>query len=320
MNKVLVTGPDGFVGYRLCERLMSDGLALRGAQLEMRPLPDGCESVVVGDLAAATNWDEALCGVDRVLHLAARVHVMHDDSLNPLQEFRRVNVEGTRAVVAAALRAGVKRFILISTVKVLGELSPDKPFHADDPYAPEDPYGVSKMEAEQLLMDTAQSSGMEMTIIRPTLVYGPGVRANFLRLLNTVHRGVPLPLGLVNNLRSLVGVDNLIDLMAVCLSHPNAANERFMVSDGHDLSTPELVRMMASAMGRRSRLVPCPTALMRMAGGMLGRGDSVARLLESLTVDIAKNKELLQWSPPYSVEDQMQKTAAWFLSMHRKRG
>jgi nucleoside-diphosphate-sugar epimerase len=305
MERILVTGPDGFVGYRLCERLLRDGFAVRGAQFAEAPLPEGCESVIVGDLAEARNWDDALADVDRVVHLAARVHIMNDTADDPLADFRHVNVEGTRAVAEAAVKAGVKRFVFVSTVKVLGESSGERPFRADDPCAPEDPYGVSKMEAEQLLHDICSGAAMELCIVRPTLVYGPGVRANFEKLLNAVARGIPLPFGAIDNQRSLVGVDNLVDLLTLCLSHPGAANESFMVSDGRDLSTPELVRRMARALGCRPRLLPVPPALMRLAGRLLGKGDAVERLLGSLTVDIGKNRELLDWTPPVSVEDGM---------------
>jgi UDP-glucose 4-epimerase len=316
-EKILVTGPDGFVGSRLCERLLSDEFQVRGAQFVPAPLPDGCESIVVGDLAEATNWDEALAGVDRVVHLAARVHIMNDDAADPLEAFRHVNTAGTRKLAEAAVRAGVKRFVFISTIKVLGEATSEKPFFADDPFAPEDPYGVSKMEAEQLLTELSEESGMEVTAVRPTLVYGPGVRANFLKLLSVVNKGIPLPFGLVKNRRSLVGVDNLVDFLVCCLTHENAGNEAFLVSDGHDLSTAELVREIANAANRHPRLLPVPPVLMKLAGTLLGKRAEVDRLLGSLAVDISKARKLLGWTPPLSVEDGLKETVEWLLSEGR---
>ena len=327
MGKILITGPDGFVGYRLCERLLKDGFRLpdgtarqvsvRGAQFAPAPLPEGCESLVVGDLAEATNWDEALRGVDGIVHLAARVHIMDDDADDPLEAFRHVNVEGTRRLAEAAVRAGVKRFVFISSIKVQGEATPKEPFKADDPFAPEDPYGVSKMEAEQLLTQISEERGMEVTVIRPPLVYGPGVRANFLKLVSAVIRGVPLPFKLIKNQRSLIFVDNLIDFIVCCLSHDKAANEAFLVSDGRDLSTAELVRALAEAAGRRPMLLPVPPACMKLAGSLLGKRAEVDRLLGSLAVDISKNKERLGWTPPVSVEDGLKETVQWFLAENR---
>lgn len=317
MQKILVTGPDGFVGTKLCERLLKDGFAVRGAQFALAPLPAGCESIVVGDLAEATNWDEAMVGVNRVVHLAARVHIMNDDSADPLEAFRHVNTEGTRKLAEAAIRAGVKRFVFISTVKVLGEATTERPFFADDALAPEDPYGVSKMEAEQLLSQLSKESGMEVTIVRPPLVYGPGVRANFLKLLSVVNRGVPLPFGLVNNRRSLVGVNNLVDFMACCLMHEKAGNEAFLVSDGQDLSTADLVRAIARSAGRRPRLLPVPPVLMKLAGSLLGKRAEVDRLCGSLALDISKARKRLGWTPPISVEAGLRETVEWFLSVNR---
>ena len=319
MERILVTGPDGFVGQRLCERLLKDGYAVRGAQFAPVPLPAGCESVIVGDLSAAPNWPEALQGVDRVVHLAARVHIMNDSAADPLSEFRHVNTEGTRKLAEAAVRAGVKRFVFISTIKVLGEATPDQPFSADDIPVTDDPYGTSKLEAEQLLTRLSQESSMEVTIVRPPLVYGPGVRANFLKLLSAVNKGLPFPFGLVNNRRSLVSVDNLVDFLACCLIHPAAANEAFLVSDGRDISTAELVKLIAKAMDRRAMLLPVPPALMKFAGGLLGKRAEVKRLCGSLAVSIAKNRDLLGWTPPASVESGLKETVEWFLSENRRR-
>lgn len=317
MGKILVTGPDGFVGSRLCARLIKEGYAVRGAQFAPAPLPAGCESVIVGDLASTQNWPEALRGIECVVHLAARVHIMNDRADNPLEAFRHVNVEGTRRLAEAAARAGVKRFVFISTVKVMGEATPDRPFSADDRPLTDDPYGQSKLEAEQLLMQIARTSGMEVTIVRPPLVYGPGVRANFLKLLSAVHKGIPLPFGLMKNRRSLAGVDNLVDFLTLCLIHPRAANEIFLVSDGRDLSTAELVKLIAEAMNRRAMLLPLPPSLMKLAGNLLGKRAEVDRLCGSLTVDIAKNRNLLGWTAPVTVEAGLRETVRWFLSENR---
>jgi len=310
-EKIMVTGPDGFVGTRLCERLLKAGFTVRGAQFAPLPLPEGCERRVIGDLAGEVNWPEALAGVDRVVHLAARVHIMNDDAADPLAAFRQVNTEGTRRLAEAAAAAGVKRFVFVSTVKVLGEATAEHPFSPGDPFAPEDPYGISKMEAEQLLGRIAGETGMEVTIVRPPLVYGPGVRANFLKLFLAVKKGIPLPFGLIRNRRSLVGVDNLVDFLAHCLTHSKAANEPFLVSDGRDLSTPELVRAIAKALGRRPVLLPIPPALMMRAGGLLGKRAEVERLCGSLALDISKSRELLGWTPPVQVEEGLARLAAW---------
>jgi len=313
-KRVLVTGPDGFVGYRLCERLLKDGFSVRGAQFVTAPLPDACESIVVGDLASATNWAEAMVGVDLVVHLAARVHIMNDDATDPLHEFRHVNVEGTRAVAEAAANAGVKRLVFVSSIKVLGEATDETPFGADDDPQPLDPYGISKMEAELLLSKLSEKSGMPVTFVRPPLVYGPGVRANFEKLLGIVSRGIPLPFGLVQNQRSLVAADNLVDFLVCCLINEKAANEAFLVSDGQDLSTAGLVRAIAKAFGRSARLLPVPPAWMKWAGSCLGKRDQVDRLIGSLALDISKARNLLNWTPPVSVEEGMKETAEWFLS------
>lgn len=313
MERILVTGPDGFVGTRLCARLLKDGFAVRGAQFAPAPLPNGCESIVVGDLASVKNWPEALQGVNRVVHLAARVHIMNDDSTDPLAAFRHVNTEGTRVLAEASAAAGVKRFVFVSTIKVMGESTPVRPFSADDKPLTDDPYGTSKLEAEQLLTRLSQESSMEVTIVRPPLVYGPGVRANFLKLLSAAHKGLPLPFGLVNNRRSLVGVNNLVDFLACCLTHPKAANQAFLVSDGRDLSTAELIRLMAGALGRRPVLLPVPPLLMKLAGSLLGKRAEVDRLCGSLALDISKSRNRLGWNPPVSVENGLKETVDWFL-------
>jgi nucleoside-diphosphate-sugar epimerase len=264
-------------------------------------------------LDAQSDWDAALNGCDAVIHLAGRAHVMHEQAHDPLQAFRRVNVEGTLHLAEAAMRQGVRRFIYVSSVKVNGERTEDKPFSAADTPAPEDAYGLSKHEAECRLRELAQDR-MEVVIVRPPLVYGPGVRANFLQLMRAVQRGLPLPFGAVDNRRSLVYVGNLADLLATCLTHPAAANKTLMVSDNEDLSTAQLIRLLAEAVHKPARLLPIPPALLRAAAAAVGKRAQAARLLGSLQVDVGATMQALQWRPPYSAREGLALTAASFMS------
>lgn len=260
-----------------------------------------CES---GDLSAFNDWAPMLRGVDLLVHAAARVHVMSDTALDPLSEFQRVNVQGTLHLARQAAAAGVRRFIFISSVKVNGEATrPGAPFSPDGTVAPQDPYGISKMEAEQGLRQIAADTSMEVVIIRPPLVYGPAVKANFASLMRAVQRGLPLPFALVRNQRSLLGIDNLVDFIVTCTSHPKAANQTFLVSDGQDLSTPELIHQMAKAAGMPARLLPVPVWALQASARLMGKGDAVQRLCWSLQVDMSKARELLGWVPPVSVEE-----------------
>ena len=246
-----------------------------------------------------------MSGVTAVVHLAARVHVMRDTAADPLSEFRRVNVDGTLNLARAAAAAGVKRFVYLSSLKVNGESGT---FAADDPPAPQDAYGISKHEAEAGLRMIAAHGTLEVVIIRPPLVYGPGVRANFAALVRAIARGIPLPLGAVRNLRSLVGIDNLVDFILTCIGHPAATNETFLVSDGEDLSTTDLARRLARAMGRRARLIPVPAAALMLMATAIGRRDVAERLLGSLQVDISKSRRRLAWNPPISVDEGLRRT------------
>ena len=303
--KVLVTGGNGFVGRATATRLQGmAGMMVVRAVRGARATPDLlAPAMVVGDLDGQTDWSAALSGVDAVVHTAARVHVMQEAATDPLAEFRRVNVQGTLNLARQAARAGVRRFVFISSIKVNGELTrPGHPFTAQDLPAPVDAYGLSKQEAEAGLRDIARQTGMEVVILRPPLIYGPGVKANFAALMRAVQRGWPLPLGDVPNQRSLVGLDNLVDLIAVCLVHPRAANQTFLVSDGHDLSTSELVRGLARAAGVSERLLPVPVWVLQAGAALLGRGDALQRLCGTLQVDISQAKILLDWTPPVSVE------------------
>lgn len=309
---ILVTGASGFISGALVRCLVGDGRAVRAAfRREAANSPVGVQVVTVGNLDPGQDWCAALQGVDVIVHTAARVHVMSDMAADPLAEFRRVNVAGTLNLARQAAAAGVRRFVFLSSVKVHGEAtSQGHPFTEDDVPAPQDPYGQSKLEAEQGLRILAAQTGMEVVIIRPPLVYGPGVRANFAALIRAVARGVPLPLASVDNHRSMVALDNLVDLIVTCMNHPAAANQTFMVSDGHDLSTPALIRGLAQAMGKSSRLFACPPALLRFAAKVMGKADTVDRLCGNLQVDITKAQTLLGWCPPVTVEEGLRRTVS----------
>ena len=302
---ILVTGASGFVGTALCTRLEQSGVAVRRA-LRSAPAAPTPGVVVTGELDGAQDWASALAGCEAVVHLAARVHVMSDTASDPLAEFRRINVEGSLNLARQAADAGVRRFVYVSSIKVNGEATPPgRPFREDEPEMPNDPYGVSKHEAEQGLRALGQACGMEVVIVRPPLVYGPGVRANFRALARAVQKRMPLPLALVDNRRSLVGLDNLVDFLMLCLHHPAAAGETFLVSDGEDLSTAQLVRRMASALGRSALLLPVPPSWLMAAAALAGRREAARRLCDSLQVSIDKARSVLGWTPPYSVDQQL---------------
>lgn len=308
--KILVTGASGFVGKSLCAELFRRGhmvvTAVRTVNIEI----DYLEQSVIGLIDGGTDWSVALTGVDVIIHLAARVHVMNDTVEDPLAEFRKVNVDGTLNLARQAVKAGVKRFIFISSIKVNGEHSViGRPFTEVDAANPQDAYGVSKSEAEQGLLSIAQQTGIEVVIIRPPLVYGLGVKANFASMMRTVKRGIPLPLGAVNNKRSFVYVDNMVSLILRCMNHPAAANQIFLVSDGCDLSTTQLLRGCAAALGVKSRLLPVPPSLITACAVAIGKLDVVQRLCGSLQVDISKARTLLEWTPPVSVVDGLKATA-----------
>ena len=307
-SRVLVTGANGLIGRALVAGLLRRRTTVTAAVRREAAFPPGVSVVRFGDLGPETDWREALAGCDVVVHLAARVHVMRDDVADPLTAYRGVNVAGTLALARQAAAAGAKRFIFVSSVKVNGEgTQPGRPFRETDVPAPVDPYGVSKLEAEQALLALAASTGIEVVVIRSPLVYGPGVRANFAALMRAVARGVPLPLGAVNNRRSLVAIDNLVDLIDTCVEHPAAANEIFFVSDGEDLSTPELVRRLAHAMGRPARLFPMPASVLMAGAMLLGKREVAQRLLGSLQVDISKARSLLGWTPPVNVDEGLRR-------------
>jgi nucleoside-diphosphate-sugar epimerase len=306
--RILLTGASGFVGTALLPELLRRGHAVRA--VARRPLshPD---SVVVPEIGPDTDWHATLESCDAVVHLAARVHVMQDDATDPLAAFRRVNTAGTLALAEQAAAAGVRQFVFASTVKVLGEASaPGRPFTDADPLAPNDPYAISKAEAERGLAAIAARTGMRIAVLRPPLVYGPGVGANFLRLMQAVARGSPLPLGAVANRRSLVYVGNLADAILFCVENAEARGS-YLVSDGEDLATPALVRRLGAALGRRARLLPVPPALLRAAGALLGKRAQVDRLIGDLAV-APTGLGQLGWRPPFDVDEGLRATAAWF--------
>ena len=313
--KILVTGASGFVGSRLCSILMERDLVVVGAVRRLPKKPSlQMNYQIVTDLGRNTNWNKALAGVNVVAHCAARVHIMCETAADPLMTFREVNVEGTIRLAKQAASNGVKRFIHISSIKVNGESTSGYPFKADDTPAPEDSYGISKWETEQALQKISSETGLDVVIIRPPLVYGPGVGANFLRLMQMVRLSIPLPFGAINNRRSLVALDNLVDLIVTCMNHPAATNETFLVSDGEDLSTTELLRRTAKAFGKPALLIPVPASLLWATARLFGKLNFAQRLCGSLQVDISKARRLLAWVPPVSVDEALKKTAQHFLA------
>lgn len=307
-TNVLITGATGFVGRVLASQLAGCEKFYVSAALRSDNGFDECPSQVVGDFSDNTDWSSALIDQQVVIHAAARAHIMKDEVADPLAEYCKVNVEGTLNLARQAAAAGVKRFIFISSIKVNGEQTPlGKPFTADDTPSPEDAYGISKMEAEQGLRQLAAKTGMEVVIIRPPLVYGPNVKGNFASMIKLVEKGLPLPLGAVHNKRSLVALDNLVDLIITCIDHPAAANQVFLAGDGKDLSTTELLRGVARAMGKPARLIPVPAGLLQLGATVLGKKAMAQRLLGSLQVDISKARELLGWTPPLTVEQGLKR-------------
>lgn len=308
---VLVTGAYGFVGSALHAKLHRDGITARGAVRSLNAQSSDSETIAIGNLSSDTDWSAALKNVKKVVHLAARVHVMTDKSSDPLTEFRRVNVEGTVALAQQAAAAGVNRFVFLSSIKVNGELTrAGQSFTADDLPAPEGPYAVSKYEAEKLLRQIASETGMEVVIIRAPLVYGPGVKGNFESMMRWLLCGVPLPLAaLIENRRSLVALDNLIDLIVACLNHSAAANQTFLVSDDEDLSTVQLLKRMSAAMGYPARMFYLSPTLLKLGASVLNKSDINQRLCGSLQLDITKTRQLLSWTPPVSVDEGLWRTA-----------
>jgi len=317
-DRVLVTGANGFVGSALCRRLHSSGLLVRGAVRDREKLPQhgdpeskDLEWVVLHDRSPEDETRHALQGVSAVIHLAARVHVMADHAVDPLHEFRRVNRDWTERLARAAALQGVRRFVYLSSIKVNGERSA-RPFTEQDLPNPQDPYGISKWEAEEALATVSSQIGLEIVVVRSPLVYGPGVGGNVLQLRNIIRRGIPLPFASAHNRRSLIYLGNLVDALACCVKDVRAAGQRYLVSDGEDLSTPELIRRLAKALGLPPRLWPVPLSVLRWSGRLAGKGPMIDRLLGSLQVDSSKIRKELDWRPPYSVDQGFAETAAWY--------
>jgi nucleoside-diphosphate-sugar epimerase len=320
-HSVLVTGASGFIGRALCARLLSEGERVRGTMLVSECpslLVDGVEPVEIEPIGPDTVWEHALMGIDTIFHVAGRVHVMDDFSPNPYLEFRRVNVEGTIRLAREAVKIGIKRIVFVSSIKVNGEETTTA-YTTDSPLNPTDPYGVSKWEAEIALRSIEAETGLEVVVVRPTLVYGPGVKANFLNMMKIIIKGIPLPLGSVANRRSLIYVGNLVDALVTCAFHPSAAGKTYLVSDGEEVSTPELIRRTAAMLGMPAHLFVLPIPLIWITGVIIGKRAAVKRLTGSLTVDISKILEDLDWQPPFTMDEGLLVTTEWFLQSQERK-
>jgi UDP-glucose 4-epimerase len=314
-NQIILTGATGFVGGAILNRLQREqkypvtAVVRGGSALQVSAVPVIRINTFDGD----TQWQNHLESADVIIHSAARVHVMNDVESDPLAAFRKINVEGTLNLARQAAASGVRRFIFVSSIKVNGEgTQSGEAYTADDVPAPADPYGISKMEAEQGLRQLATQTGMEVVIVRPVLVYGPGVKANFQSMMRWLSKGVPLPFGAIHNRRSLVALDNLVDLLLTCITHPAAANQTFLVSDGDDLSTTALLSKMARALQKPARLIPVPSWMLKTGAALLGKKALSQRICGSLQVDISKTRTLLGWTPPVSVDRALMATALHF--------
>ncbi|HEB56301.1 MAG TPA: SDR family oxidoreductase [Gammaproteobacteria bacterium] len=317
-NRILVTGSNGFVGRRLVSTLLQQDYKVNCAQRNIATnikKRANCEYYAVGDFSKNPVWDEALDKVDCVVHLAARVHVMQETETDPLAAFRKANVEASLKLARVAVKKKVRRFVYISTIKVNGEQTENRAFTEEDTLNPLDPYARSKLEAEQSLMDLGKETGMEVVIIRPVLVYGPGVKGNVLRLLQLIEKGMPLPFKGMNNRRSLLALDNLVDLIILCSQHPAAVNQVFLATDGNDISTEKLVKLCADSMHRRLILFGVPIFLRRILSRLSSRFRKLERrLYGSLQADSSKARKLLDWQPPKSVEQGLTDTVNWYLN------
>ena len=312
---MLITGANGFVGQALCTKLLQDGVKVTAAVRNNDRLLAAEVIQVVGNIDSQTNWTPALFGADVVVHLAGRAHAMRDTQANPLAAYRAVNTAGTLNLARQAASAGVRRLVFVSSIKVCGEgqVQPDEGAYTEgQPPAPSDPYAISKWEAEQGLRMLAELTGLEVVILRPPLVYGPSVGANFLRLMKAVSRGWPLPLGAVTNRRSLIYLGNLVDAIRVSTRHSAAANKTFLLSDGEDVSTPELIRRLASTFGVPTRLLPVSEHLLRLTGTVLNKRLAVDRLLGSLVVDSRAIRRDLNWSSPFAMKQGLVETVKWY--------
>lgn len=308
-RSLLITGANGFVGRALCAALLLQGRRVVGGVRHQCRLPVGARVSVVGSINGETDWSDALEGVDEVIHLAARVHVRNDSAADPLAEFRKINVEGTLNLARQAAKAGVKRFVFFSSIGVLGSATLSDPFSESSEPKPHSDYAVSKLEAEEGLKKIGAEIGMEYVIIRPPLIYGAGAPGNFARLLGWAGLGLPLPLGAIKNQRSLVSLENLVDFVSLCLVHPKAANQTFLVADGVDVSTPQLIRLLGEGMGKPVRLMPVPVRLLELGALIIGRKNWMQPLCGSLQIDIGKARKLLGWNPRVPVDEGLRRAA-----------
>jgi nucleoside-diphosphate-sugar epimerase len=313
MTSILVTGANGFVGAALSVEALKRGMTIKSVARNAAKLPDRVRHFEIGNIDGDTDWAAALRYVDVVVHLAARVHVMDDTSIDPLAEFRKINVQGTENLARQAAKAGVKRFVFASSIKVNGEQTVSgQKFSENDVPNPQDAYGVSKWEAEQVLHQIFRETGMELVILRLPLVYGPSVKGNFIQMMKAVSAGIPLPLASVRNSRSLVYLGNLVDALITCATHPAAAGQTYLIGDGEDVSTPALLRQLAEALGVPARLLPFPPGLLKFAGRLTGKSAQVERLLGSLQIDSSKIRRELGWQPPFSMAQGLAATADWY--------
>jgi UDP-glucose 4-epimerase len=322
VKRVLVTGATGFLASGLCPHLLQRNYLVRGAvRTSQNPIPEQCEDfVAIGDLTAKPRWGPALDGVDAVVHLAALVPPSEGNGSRALAIYRKVNADASEQLARSAAAHGVQRLVFLSSIKVNGEETTTKAFTSADRPAPADPYAVSKFEAEQALKRVAHETGLELVIVRPPLVYGPGVKGNLTKLLNLVSRGVPLPIAGIRNRRSMIGRANLCELLELCLEHPLASGQVLVAADDEALSTPELVRCLASALRRPARLLWVPEHLLTLVAGVSGRSAQAARLCRSLLIDVSATRALLGWSPSRSVESGLQEVANWYLTQQGKNG
>lgn len=315
MKKLLITGATGFIGRALIDELLNYGFDLIAcSRKEITHLPQQVQQINMGELLPSTDWSPAFAKVNTIIHTAARVHVMHDNANDPLTEFRKVNVLSTLNLARQAAKAGVSRFVFISTIKVNGETtSHNHPFTSDDDFVPTDPYALSKFEAELSLLNLAKKTKMEVVIIRPPLVYGPNVKGNFSSLTKWIQRKIPLPFGAIHNQRSLVALDNLIDFIICCINHPAAANEIFLISDNLDLSTTDLLKKVAKAFNKKPLLLPIPASFLALIARLTGNNKIADRLLSSLQIDSSKTRDLLNWKPVITIDKQLKKIADTYL-------
>lgn len=314
INTILVTGANGFVGRALCEELVRLGISVKAICRESKNFDlAGCVVIQIPSIDAETDWTASLNKVNTIIHLAARVHVMNDHATNPLEEFLKVNFEGTESLARQAARAGIKRFIYMSSIKVNGEYTIEGgPFSETCAPNPQDYYAISKLKAEQALLAIGEKTGMEVVIVRPPLIYGPGVKANFLNLIKLVDKSLPLPLGDIHNSRSMVYVGNVVSALIACATHRKAANQIYLISDGEDISTPQLIAKISTVLNSRNRTFYFPISLIYFAATLFGKRAAIQRLTQSLIIDSAKIRKELGWQPPFTLIDGLKITADWY--------